>query len=52
MRGHRLVTPGTILRWHRHLMRRRSTYPSRPGRPPNDEVLAAPAARMAREKPK
>ena len=31
LRGHRLV-PGTILRWHRHLMRRRWTYPTRPGR--------------------
>src|SRR4030095_6404385 len=51
LRCHRLVTPHTILRWHRRLVRRRWTYPHQTGRPPIDDVLAALVVRMLRGDP-
>jgi hypothetical protein len=33
LRGSRLVTPGTPLAWHRHLITRKWTCPGLPGRP-------------------
>ncbi|WP_228123001.1 hypothetical protein [Saccharothrix syringae] len=48
LRMHRLVTPGTILRWHLRLVARKWTYPSRTGRPQVDGTVAVLIEQMAR----
>ena len=49
LRAHRLVTPGTVLRWHRRLVRKKQTYPNRTGRPPVSAEIAALIERLATE---
>src|SRR5271169_5859356 len=49
LRIHRLVTPGTVLRWHRRLVTRKRTCPHRTGRPPVSAEIAALIERLATE---
>ena len=51
LKRHQLVTPATLLRWHRQLIARHWTYPNRPGRPPIDPAIAALVEQMALDNP-
>jgi hypothetical protein len=49
LRTHRIVTPGTLLRWHRRMIARKWSQPRAPGRPPLAEDIVELIVRLARE---
>jgi hypothetical protein len=51
LRAHRIVTPGTLLRWHRRLVTRKWTQPKARGRPPLPGELAKLIVKLAQDNP-
>ena len=49
LRTRQIVTPGTLLRWHRRLVAAKWRQPRPPGRPPVPDELVALIVRLARE---
>jgi hypothetical protein len=51
LRLHRIVTPGTLLAWHRRIVKNKWTYPGTTGRPPVSEEIRQLIRQMARQNP-
>jgi putative transposase len=52
LRLHRIVTPGTLLAWHRRLIKNKWTHPNTTGRPPVPEEIRELVRRLARQNPR
>jgi putative transposase len=52
LRIQRIVTPGTLLAWHRRLVKKKWTYPNTTGLPPVPEEIRELVRRLARRNPR
>ncbi len=52
LRLHRIVTPGTLLAWHRRIVKNKWTYPNATGRPPVPAETRELVRRLAKQNPR